>query len=163
MATHRQTGEVAEAVPRAALTQGLDRRAQHVAVTAAVEFPFLAAADQQHPVAERVGQAVQQQGLVCPAVEVAAPQNRRDDTAARLVQRLGRLRQPAVLEDADDDAGDALLFRIPTLGRVFHKDSPRVDWCPTSPTGGCGRKADAQPNPASRCADDAFYEKARFY
>ena len=115
-----QLGQEADGFHGPGLVQGGDGLVDDLLVLAFVEFPLLAATDQQHALAEHARYLMQQQHLAWFAFQIAAAQQRAEVAVADLVQLFGNRREAARLKNADHDAGTALLLRTATLYTELH-------------------------------------------
>ena len=115
-----QLGEEADRFHGAGFVQGGDGLVDDLLVLAFVEFPLLAASDQQYALAEHARYLMQQQHLAWFPFQVATAQQRTDIAIADLVQLFGNRRETTGFEDADHDAGTALLLRTATLYTELH-------------------------------------------
>ena len=115
-----QLGQEADGFHGPGLVQGGDGLVDDLLVLAFVEFPLLAATDQQYALAEHARYLMQQQHLAWFAFQIAAAQQRAEVAVADLVQLFGNRREAARLKNADHDAGAALLLRTATLYTELH-------------------------------------------
>ncbi len=115
-----QLGQEADRFHGAGFVEGGDGLVDDLLVLAFVEFPLLAATDQQHALTEHARYLMQQQHLAWFPFQVATAQQRTDVAIADLVQLFGNRREATRLEYADHDAGTALLLRTATLYTELH-------------------------------------------
>jgi hypothetical protein len=114
-------GDVDDGLVRAGLVQKLDHRLDRGAELLVAKVSFLAQAEQQHPVGQRAANVVQKQRRAEFSLHVAAADDFADISIRRAIDQLGRQRQLAIVEDADDDAGAPLLFRTAAFYGKFHR------------------------------------------
>src|SRR3546814_4750290 len=77
--------------------------------------------DEHHAVGKGASHVMQYQRGAELAVHVAAPHHGSDRAIADLVDFFGRIAGRAPVKDADNDAGNALLFRIAAFNEIFHE------------------------------------------
>ena len=116
----RDFGEKDGAVESAGFVERFDADAYGLAKLLLAELLFLAEADQQHAVAERSRDVMEQEGGAGLALHVATPDDVGDMVAGGIVEKFSGQAEFSRFEYADDDAGAALLLRTSTFYAKFH-------------------------------------------